>query len=416
MLTQDSRLGALLASRPEAMADPYPIWRELRESAPVARHGAIVLVSSHAEVKRLARDKVSFSNRGGIDGSLFEANRARLDPEQQRAQSDIAQFESLYVSRSDGEQHDRLRKVCARAFTPRRIVHMEEELTAFTAALLDGLPAEEPIDFRERFAYRLPMLAISEMLGVDADHQEAIVAWSNKLARNRGGDQPDAVMDAFDAMSEFRDYVENSLIPARRDDPGTDLVSALMEAEGDERLSGEEMSANFVVLLFAGHETTTNLIALGLRELLRDGEQWARIREEPALIRGAVEELLRWVSPVQWIARVSTVDQEIGGVEVARGDAVHLVLAAANRDPEAFVDPETFDVTRADASEHLALGFGPHFCLGNALARLEARIALEALVRRYPDIRLAGEPRSWTGAAMLRTLTDLPVVMGRDHG
>jgi cytochrome P450 len=413
--TQDPRLGALLASRPEAMADPYPIWRELRESAPVTRHGAIVLVSSHAEVKRLARDKVALSNRGGIDGSLFEANRERLTPEQQGAQSDIAQFESLYVSRSDGEQHDRLRKVCARAFTPRRIVHMEEELTGFTAALLDGLPAEEPIDFRERFAYRLPMLAISEMLGVDQDHQEAIVQWSNKLARNRGGDQPDAVMDAFDAMGEFRDYVEKTLIPARRVDPGTDLLSALMEAEGDERLSGEEMSANFVVLLFAGHETTTNLIAIGLRELLRDGEQWARLREEPALIRGAVEELLRWVSPVQWISRVSTVDQQIGDVEVARGDAVHLVLAAANRDPAAFSDPETFDVTRPDAGEHLALGFGPHFCLGNALARLEARIALEALVRRYPDVRLAGEPESWTGAAMLRTLTDLPVVMGPDR-
>ncbi len=188
-----------------------------------------------------------------------------------------------------------------------------------------------------------------------------------------------------------------------------------MEAEGSERLSGEEMTANFVVLLFAGHETTTNLIALGLRELLLDREQWQRLVDDPTMIRGAVEELLRWVSPVQWISRVAALDQEIAGVEVARGDAVHLVLGAANRDPAVFADPETLDVGRADANEHLALGFGPHFCLGNALARLEARIALEALVRRFPDIDLAGEPESWTGAAMLRTITDLPVVMGADR-
>jgi cytochrome P450 len=292
---------------------------------------------------------------------------------------------------------------------------MEEMLTEFTEQLLDGLPADETIDFRERFAYRLPMMAISEMLGVHDDRQEAINLWSNRLARNRGGDQPDAVMAAHEAMSEFRNYVENVLVPARRAEPSTDLVSALMEAEGSERLTGEEMTANFVVLLFAGHETTTNLIALGLRELLLDRRQWQRLIDDPTMIPGAIEELLRWVSPVQWISRVAALDQEIAGVDVSRGDAVHLVLGAANRDPAVFADPETLDVGRADAGEHLALGFGPHFCLGNALARLEARIAMEALVRRFPDIDLAGEPESWTGAAMLRTITDLPVVMGADH-
>jgi cytochrome P450 len=413
--TLDSRLDEILASQPAAMSDPYPIWRDLRETAPVVRHGAVVLVNSHEEVKRRARDKVALSNRGGIDGTLFAANRERLDPEQRRAQGEIAKFESHYVSRSDGDQHERLRNVCHRAFTPRRIVHMEEMLTEFTEQLLDGLPADETIDFRERFAYRLPMMAISEMLGVHDDRQEAINLWSNRLARNRGGDQPDAVMAAHEAMSEFRNYVENVLVPARRAEPSTDLVSALMEAEGSERLTGEEMTANFVVLLFAGHETTTNLIALGLRELLLDRRQWQRLIDDPTMIPGAIEELLRWVSPVQWISRVAALDQEIAGVDVSRGDAVHLVLGAANRDPAVFADPETLDVGRADAGEHLALGFGPHFCLGNALARLEARIAMEALVRRFPDIDLAGEPESWTGAAMLRTITDLPVVMGADH-
>jgi cytochrome P450 len=412
----DARLSAILGSQPEAMGDPFPVWRELRETAPVLRHGGVVLVSSYAEVKKWARNTTDLSNRYSIEGNLFAANRERLGPEQQQALLEISEFESRYISRSDGEQHERLRNVSHRAFTPRRIIAMEEALEGYAEDLLNGLPADEPIDFRERFAYRLPMLAITEMLGVPPDRREEIHLWSNKLARNRGGDQPDAVMAAHEAMSDFRDYVEQTVVPARRKDPGTDLVSALLEAEGSERLTGPEMTSTFVVLLFAGHETTTNLIAIGLRELLRDGEQWQRLLDEPDLIPGAVEELLRWVSPVQWISRISTRDQQIGDVEVQRGDAVQLVLAGANRDPAVFADPETLDVARSDAREHLALGFGPHFCLGNALARLEAKLALEGLVRRYPDIRLAGDPRSWTGNAMLRTITDLPVEMGKDRG
>jgi len=412
----DSGLDAILGSQPEAMSDPFPIWRELRETAPVLRHGGVVLISSYEEVKKWTRNTTDLSNRYSIEGNLFAANRERLAPEQQQALLEIAEFESRYISRSDGEQHERLRNVSHRAFTPRRIVAMEEALKGYAEDLLNGLPADEPIDFRERFAYRLPMLAITEMLGVPPDRREEIHLWSNKLARNRGGDQPDAVMAAHEAMSDFRDYVEQTVVPARREDPGTDLVSALLEAEGSERLTGPEMTSTFVVLLFAGHETTTNLIAIGLRELLRDGEQWQRLLDQPDLIPGAVEELLRWVSPVQWISRISTRDQEIGEVEVQRGDAVQLVLAAANRDPAVFADPETLDVGRADAREHLALGFGPHFCLGNALARLEAKLALEGLVRRYPDIRLAGDPQAWTGNAMLRTITDLPVEMGKDRG
>ena len=414
--TLDLRLDALIASDADAISDPFPVWRELRETTPVRRHGAVVLISSYDDVKRYSRDAINFSNRSAIDGSLFETNRQRLDPRQKRAQSAVAEFESRYVSRSDGDQHDRLRSICHGAFTPRRIVEMEAAVTGFTEELLDGLPADEPIDFRDRFAYRLPMLTISQMLGVPEDRQEEINRWSNSLARNRGGDDPEAVLAAYEAMRDFRDYVENTVVPARRADPRTDLVSALLDAEGSERLTGEELIATFVVLLFAGHETTTNLIALGLRELLRNGGQWRQLVDEPDLVGNAVEELLRWVTPVQWSSRVSTVEQAIGGVEVARGDAVHLVLAAANRDPAVFADPDTLDITRSDARDHLAFSFGPHFCLGSSLARLEAKIALEALVRRYPDVRLAGEPQSWTGAAMLRTVTDLPLKMGRDRG
>jgi cytochrome P450 len=411
----DERLDGLLASDPAAMADPFPLWRELRESAPVHRHGAVVLVTSYDEVKLQTRNAVGLSSRYGIDGTLFAANRERLGESQQRAQSEIAEFESLYISRSDGDQHERLRNVAHRAFTPRRIADMEATLERYTEDLLDGIAGQEPVDFRERFAYRLPMLAITDMLGVPAEKREAIHGWSGKLARNRGGDDPQAVMAAYDAMGQFRDYVENILVPIRESEPSSDLLSALLEAEHSERLSGNEMTATFVVLLFAGHETTTNLISIGLRELLENPEQWQRLREHPEIAPVAVEELLRWVSPVQWIGRVSSADQRIGEVDVAKGETVNLVLAAANRDPGRFDNAEELDIERPESRDHLALGFGPHFCLGNALARMEARIALSAIARRFPDVRLAGEPQ-WGGNAMLRSMTELPIVAGTDRG
>lgn len=408
----DERLNLLLSSDPGAMSDPFPVWNELRETDPVHRHGATLLVSDYATVKGLSRDERGLSNRYSIEGSLFEANRARLGEEERRAQQEVADFEALYLSRSDGASHDRLRKIAHRAFTPRRIAEMEASLERYTSELLDALPREEPIDFRERFAYRLPMLAISDMLGVPHEQQEEIRFWSNRLARNRGGDDPQAVLAARDAMLKFRNYVENILVPLREVEPSTDLLTDLLGAEGEERMIAKEMTATFVILLFAGHETTTNLISIGLQELLEHPDQWDRLRQEPDLVGNAVEELLRWVSPVQWNLRVAATDQVIGGHEVKVGDSISLVVSAANRDPAQFDRPDELDLGRENSRSHLALGFGPHFCLGNALARLEAKITLAALVERFPDVRPAGEPAGWTGNALLRSLTDLPLVLG----
>lgn len=412
----DERLDGLLASDPAAMADPFPLWRELRESAPVHRHGAVVLVTSYDEVKLQTRNAVGLSSRYGIDGTLFAANRERLGESQRRAQSEIAEFESLYISRSDGDQHERLRNVAHRAFTPRRIADMEASLERYTEDLLDGIAGQEPVDFRERFAYRLPMLAITDMLGVPADKREAIHGWSGKLARNRGGDDPQAVMAAYEAMGQFRDYVENILVPIRESEPSSDLLSALLEAEHSERLSGNEMTATFVVLLFAGHETTTNLIANGLLMLLRDRTVWQALCEDPSLIPNAVEELLRVVTPVQWLFRVTTRPVTLGDVSLDAGQTVYALLAAANRDPDVFERPDEIDVRRSNARQHLALGFGGHFCLGNALARMEGAAAFDLLTRRFPDIELITEHPLWRGNAQLRSISELPVRLGPDRG
>lgn len=414
--TPDAELTAILASDPDAIADPFPVWNRLRDVAPVHRHGSVVLVSRYADVKRLQRDSDHLSNRYAIDGTLVAANYARLDDEQVAAAKEIASFESLYMPRSDGDDHARLRGIAQRAFSPRRVADMRAGIERYTDLLIDEMRQGAPVDFRGSFAYRLPMMAITEMLGVPDGDRERVNRWSNQLGRNRGGDNPDAVLGAHAAMREFRHYIEEVVIPERRANPGTDLVSALIEASEGDQLSDQELTAMFVVLLFAGHETTTNLLSGGLLELMRHRDQWRRLVDDPALVPNAVEELLRWTSPVQWVGRVAAADVTIGDLDVARGESVFLLIAAGNRDPEQFPDPDRLDVTRDNARTHLSLGFGPHFCLGNSLARMEAAVALTSLVTRFPDVRALDDAPGWTGNAMLRTLTSLPIELGDDRG
>jgi cytochrome P450 len=187
-----------------------------------------------------------------------------------------------------------------------------------------------------------------------------------------------------------------------------------MAAEGEDRLTTDELASNFVMLLFAGHETTTNLIGIGLLELLRQRDQWQLLCDQPELAPRAVEEMLRYVTPVQWNNRVALCDFEYGGIEIPRGRLVFSVLAAANRDPDAFPDPERVDVMR-DTRGHLALGIGAHFCLGASLTRLEGRVAFETLARRFPDMQLADEDFGWRGSALLRSPDRLPIALGPER-
>jgi cytochrome P450 len=213
-------------------------------------------------------------------------------------------------------------------------------------------------------------------------------------------------------MGEFRTYLDETLDEHRRTHDRSGLLAALMDAEGDQ-LTSEELAANFVMLLLAGHETTTNLIGIGLFELLRHPDQWQALRDAPERVPSAVEELLRFVTPVQWVVRVPADDFEHGGVAIPQGQLVFLLLAAANRDPTAFSDPERLDITRSDETRHLAFGLGPHFCLGTSLARLEGRIAFEALVSRFPAMELAADNLRWRGNARLRGLESLPIALGQ---
>jgi cytochrome P450 len=222
-------------------------------------------------------------------------------------------------------------------------------------------------------------------------------------------------MEAHAAMRDFRAYVDAMLDDHRRNPSASDLVGALIDAEQGERLTADELAGMFFVLLFAGHETTTSLIGTGMLELLRHRDQWEKLCADPSLAPATTEELLRWVTPVQWTTRVTNVEVEVAGTCIPPETTVFPMIASANRDPTVFAEPETLDITREDSGQHLALGFGSHFCLGAALARLEGTIAYRTLATRFPNIELASDSFAYGGNAMLRRPATLPVRLGRDE-
>jgi cytochrome P450 len=410
-MTLEQRWRQLIGSDPEAMADSFSLFEDLRETAPVHDFGSMALVTRHADVKPLIRDGVRFSNASRRLGSWAEENRARLPEPAHGAFDAVTAFEAMYVSRTDGDVHTRLRRIAHRAFTPRRIAELEQRTREYVDAMLTAMADDDEADLM-LLAYRLPLMLIADLLGVPQEDRELIHEWSSKIGRNRGGVEEGPLLDAHDAMQEFRSYVDEMLVAHRREpDPG-DLVSALVGAEQEERLSSAELAAMFVVLLFAGHETTTNLIGIGMRGLLEQRGQWEALCADPSRAAAATEELLRWVTPVQFGNRLPLVDVEIAGETIPAGKTVITLHGAANRDPRVFEDPDTIDIGRANAGQHVALGFGPHFCLGASLARLEGRIAFEQLATRYPRMELADEEAHWIGNASLRRLRELLVRLG----
>jgi cytochrome P450 len=414
--TLDATLERIFASDPVAMAHPEHAWRQLRERAPVHRLGPIVLVSRHRDAREILRDQRSFSSRYFVSGTRADAIRAALSGPQLKALDEVGEFESMYMSRSDDEPHDRRRGSAARVFTPRRMAEMRASVERYADEMIDAMAGDEVCDLVSRLSYRMPLMLICDMLGVPDSEREQIHRWSGELGRNRGGDDPEALLVAHRAMLEFRHYVEDILAPLRQRRGGHDLLTALLDAEESDRLTPMELTAMFVVLLFAGHETTTNLISIGVLELMRNRDQWERLCADPSLAPQATEELLRWVTPVQYQWRAARAEIEIDGTEIRAGETVAAVLAGANRDPDVFADPETLDITRADVKQHLSLGLGPHFCLGNALARMEGATVFQKLAERFPDMRLADDEPGWRGSSMMRGPREVLVSLGGDRG
>lgn len=405
-LAEDAAPGFVeLVLSPEFRADPYPGWAALRAREPVHRTelGAWVL-TRHADVSTLLRDPRTSTDERNSELFVPEEARPGVSPT----------GDAQPILFLDPPDHTRLRGLVSQAFTVRMVDQLAPRVRELVDDLLDDLASTDgPVDLVERFAYPLPVTVICEMLGVPPSDHATFSEWSGLLAHAidppvlRTPEQEQQIEATID---EFVAYFE-ALIERRRSDPGDDLLTALLAAEeGGERLTHEELLAQALFLLIAGHETTVNLIGNGTLALLRNRDELAHLRSDPALDRAAIEELLRYDSPVQFSMRITMDDIDVGGTTFPRGSTVLCIIGAANRDPDAFGDPDQLDLDRTE-NRHLAFGGGAHFCLGAPLARLEGRIAITTLVRRFPDLALAGEPVA-RDTFTLRGLSKLPVTLG----
>ncbi len=409
----DADLRAWLAGDTARLADPWPMFADLREHSPVHELGPVVVLSRFAEVKTASREVNRFSSRVFVSERVEEA-LAAMTPQQRADHDYVAAHDSVSVSHTDDEQHVRLRRIFHRAFTPRRVAEMKQTVAAYTDRLCDPLAAGEIVDIRE-LAYRLPLLIIGDLLGVRESDHDMIHGWSLKIGASRGMVDPVVLSEARVAIEEFGAYLAQLTASVRGTAEGGTIVDALLDDEEQEHLTHEELTANFVLLLFAGHETTTNLIASGLLALLEQRDQWNLLCADPVgMAPKATEELLRYVSPVQLTQRVAREDVVLGGVRIPAGRHIISLNGSANRDAAVFDRPDELDLGRDNAG-HLSLGFGPHFCLGAALARLESQVIFARMATSHPDMRLARDSGEleWGGNAMLRTLIELPVVLGK---
>ena len=311
---------------------------------------------------------------------------------------------------TDPPDHERLRALVSKAFTPRLIERMRPRVRAIADELLDAVQDKGEMDLIDDYAFPLPITVIAELLGVSAEDRNKFREWSNAAV---SGDTTQEYVERIllPHMQAFTGYLREMFDEKRRN-PRDDLISALVQAEeAGDKLGEDELLGMVFLLLIAGHETTVNLIGNGVLALLTHPDQLRRLREDPALIKPAIEELLRYDGPVETSTeRFAREDVQIGDIIVQRGEMVLVVLASADHDPERFEDPDDLDITRAD-NKHLAFGKGIHFCLGAPLARMEGQIAINTLLRRMPDLRLKDPPEFliWRPGLLLRGLKGLPV-------
>jgi len=387
---------------PEVLANPYPLFHRLRSEAPVHWDPFLHawVVTRYRDVIRVLHD---FSaERTPTPEQLTNMGLAALNP--------IAQVMVKQMLFLDPPSHTRLRSLAAYAFTPGRVEVLRGHIRDIANRLLDNIEARGRMDVIADLGEPLPCIVTAEMLGVPVEDHQQLKAWSQDFAEMLGNFQhnPDRVPRVLKSVKEMTAYFR-SAISEQRLHPRGGLVSSLMNAEiqGD-RLTEEEVIANSIVTMVGGQETTTNLIGNGVLSLLRNPDQLQKLRNDLTLIPFAVEELLRYESPSQHTARLAPEDTILGGKRIQKRQAVIAVMAAGNRDPERFPDPDRLDICRTD-NRHLAFGWAAHFCFGAALARIEGQIALELMLRRLPNWALEPEPLVWRTNLGLRGLTKLPI-------
>lgn len=407
----------------------YAVYAELRERAPVVAEAlpngrTIWFVTRYDDALAVLRDYTRFANDPGsiytqeqIEG-LYAQMLAHLTEEQAARIREVDQAISRHLLGVDPPDHTRLRKLVSRSFTPRFVEELRPRVQQIADDLLDGIgkrmaaDGATEFDLLDEYAFPLPLTVIAEMLGVPIAMRDAFRDWSHAAVEFNPASMGDPGLNQ--KLYEFVEYMR-TLIADKREHPGDDLVSSLVqvEEEGD-RLSEDELLAMIFILIVAGHETTVKLIGNGMLALFEHPEQFDRLKSDPSLVRTLVEEVLRFVGPVEHsLPRYAREDVEIAGTMIPKGSEVMVVLASADRDPSQFPDPDRFDITRPEANRHLAFGKGIHACLGAPLARIEGQVAFTSLLARFPNIRLAAprEELRWRPGSLLRGLDKLPVAV-----
>ncbi len=406
----DQTIAPDLAS-PQFNADPYPFYARLRAEAPVYRatlpHKQVAwLVTRYEDVLDVLKDE------------RFVKDRLNAMPPDQRGKAPWVPGILKPLTRNmldvDEPDHMRLRALVRKAFTPRLIEQLRGRIQTLCDDLLDRVQRKGSTELISDYALPVPATIIADLLGVPAEDRRKFHGWSSKIVSvSPGAAEGLAALRVIPPVWAFMRYLRKQF-RVRRADPRDDLITALVQAEeAGDQLGEDELLAMAFLLLVAGHETTVNLIASGTLALLEHPEQMQMLRQNPSLIKPAVEELLRYTSPVQLATeRFAREDVTITGATIPRGELVLAAIGSANRDERQFEDPDTLDITR-DPNKHLAFGKGIHHCLGAPLARMEAQIAIDTLLRRFPNLRLAVTPESlqWHRGLFLRGLEKLPLTV-----
>ena len=387
---------------PDVLADPYPLYAQLRQESPVLWDRFL-----HAWVLTRYDDVVEVLGRFGAECTPSPDRLAELGMQRLAPVAEIMVKQMLFM---DSHQHRRVRGLASHAFTARRVEKLRDHIRNIADGLIDRVIAYGEMDLMSDFAGPLPAIVSAEMLGLPTQDHEQLKEWSQTFAQILGNFQnnPDGIDDVLNATSDMTEYLQRALTQ-NADAPTVGLIGLLSQArlQGD-RLTQEEVIANTIITMVGAMETTTNLIGNGLVTLLRHPSALEQLRRDPAMLPTAIEELLRYESPSQQTTRIAPEDLVLGGQQIERGQSVIAVMGAANRDPARFADPDRFDLTRQD-NRHLAFGWGPHFCFGAPLGRIEAQIAFEALLTRLPELELGGGPLQWRANLKLRGLEKLPI-------
>ena len=393
---------------PEALADPYPMYRELLAHNPVSWNSTFQtwVFTRYEDVDAILTHQQTSADRRSGSNSFAEMQRKYIEEHP----------EDLFVRAptmltADPPEHTRLRRLVSKAFTPRAVENLRPRIQSIVDEILDDVAGDGEMDLVQTVGYPLPVIVIAEMLGVPTKDRAKFKEWSDDIVATLGG--PFTPQDVLQAAEKARhalvEYL-SGVIEERRKNPQDDLISGLIAAEDEgTALSTQEIYSTTILLLVAGNETTTHLIDNGMLALLKNPEQMQLLRDDPSLIKSAVEELLRFIGPVQATGRTFTEDAEIGGQALKARESTLVLLGAANHDPAKWGDnADKLDVTR-NPIDHVGLGDGIHFCLGAPLARAEAQIAISTMLERFPKLKLAVDEPEWGGTFIIRGVKSLPL-------